>query len=283
MITAIRQSDNSKVLGNLIDKDASEIYTCDFCKKAVIHHRSDSGIKIGHFKHKSGESHCPNKNTGETEYHYRTKYDIYDYIKTSWGDKLKCIEVEKWLCNNTVRADVYVETNKNKIAIEVQATILTVSEIKTRTERYYANGIYVLWILPYDYNRLYEYVLNQENEYDWFFRDKVKLKDMEVFLYWSNNQRLIFWDLEHKYYDDFVCTFFKEHKNDDVEFRRDGEEHYYSGRTSKTIKTPSWEIGVAFDKMTVKHFQSVQAQNRTYVVPDRKIFTYERVFKTADT
>jgi competence CoiA-like predicted nuclease len=275
MLTAIRQSDNLKVLGNQIDKNLSETYTCDFCKKVVIHHKSDSRIKVGHFKHKTGESHCPN-NFPETEYHLNTKIDIYNYIKESWGDKLKCLEIEKWVCNNSARADVYIETNRNKIAIEVQATILTVSEIKSRTEKYYSSNIYVLWILPYDYQRLHRYILNRNNEYDWFFQDKVKLKDMEVFLYWSNKQRLIFWDLNHKYYDTFVCTFFTEHKNDDVDFWRDGEQHLYSGRTSKTIKTPTSEIEVSFDKMLPKHYKTTQAQNRTYEIPDRKVFTYDR-------
>lgn len=279
MITAIRKSDNKKVLGNLIDKNASESYDCDYCKKSVVHHKSDNGIKIGHFKHKKGESHCPNQITGESEYHYKTKYDIYDYISSNWGNKLKIIEIEKWICNNSMRADIYIETKKNKIAIEVQATILTVSEIKRRTEKYTENGIYVLWILPYQYNRFYEYVLNQRNEYDWFMREKVKFKEMEIFLYWANNQRLIFWDLEHEHYDAFVCGFFEEHKNDDVEFRKDGEEHFYSGRTAKTIKKPKDEIEVTFDKMLVKDFPIVDAKNRPYNIPFRKIFTYELVLK----
>lgn len=283
MITAIRQSDNKKVLGNVIDKNVSDTYICDYCKKSVIHHKSESGIKIGHFKHKTGESHCPNQSTGETEYHYKTKYDIYEYVNSNWGDKLKIVEVEKWICNNTVRSDVYIETKKNKIAIEVQATILTVSEIKARTEKYTANGIYVLWVLPYDYGRLYEYILNTENKYERFRRDKVKLKDMEVFLYWSNNQRLIFWDLNHEYYDDFVCMHFDEHKSDDVEFKRDGEENYYTGRTAKTMKKPTWDINVPFDKMLVKDLPEIPAQNRPYSIPSRKIFTYERVIKHADT
>lgn len=280
MITAIKFSDNTKVFGNVIEKDKTEGYSCEYCKKQVIHHKSDSGVKIGHFKHKNGESHCPNKVNGETEYHYRTKYDIYQYIKEGWDEKLEIIEVEKWLCNNTIRADVYLETKtkKNKIAIEVQATILTVSEIKARTEKYTENGIFVLWILPYSYNRFYEYILDLENKYDWFLRKKVKLKEMEVFLYWSNNKRLFFWDLEHIYYDGFTCMFFEEHQNEDVEFRRDGEEHYYSGKISKTIKVPSWDISLKFDQFSTRFYNKTEAQNRTYEVPDRKIFTYEHQF-----
>jgi len=283
MITSIRQSDNQKVLGNVIMKDTSESYICEFCKKNVIHHKSDSGVRIGHFKHKTGESYCPNQMTGETEYHYRTKYDIYEYINSNWGDKLKLIEIEKWICNNTIRSDIYIETKKSKIAIEVQATILTVSEIKSRTEKYTQNDIYVLWILPYENDRLYEYVLDDENKYDWFLREKVKLKEMEVYLYWSNNRRLIFWDLSHEYYNSFICTFFDEHKSDDVEFMRDGEEHYYTGRTAKTIKSPTWEKCVNFNDMIVKEYPSTKAKNRMYSVGRRKIFTYELYNKLLGT
>ena len=279
MITAIRQSDNKKVLGNVIVKNPSESYRCDYCEKNVIHHKSDSEIKIGHFKHKSGESDCPNQKTGESVYHYNAKYDIYKYITTNWGDKLKTIEVEKWLLNKTIRSDIYIETKKNKIAIEVQANILTVSEIRDRTEKYTANNIYVLWILPYNYRNFYEYKLDLENNYDWILKDKVRFKEMEIFLYWSNNQRLFFWDLGHKYFDSFVCAFFKEYKNNDVEFKRYGEEHFYTGKTAKTIKTPSWDIEVSFNKMIVKDYPKINAKNRPYIIPDRKIFTYENNYE----
>ena len=86
------------------------------------------------------------------------KLGIYNYIKRNWGDKLLIIEPEKWICNKTIRPDVYIETRKKtKIAIEVQASILPVTEIKRRTEKYYKEGIYVLWVLLYDFHRFYEY------------------------------------------------------------------------------------------------------------------------------
>lgn len=92
MLKAIRQSDNKPVIGALIDKDRNAVYNCDYCKKVVIHHKSDSGEKVGHFKHKPGESHCPNQ-VKETEEHIRTKLDIYSYIKDGWGSKLRVLEV----------------------------------------------------------------------------------------------------------------------------------------------------------------------------------------------
>lgn len=91
MLVAIRQSDKKSVIGALIQKDQSAIYVCDYCKNAVIHHKSDSGEKIGHFKHKPGESHCPNQ-TKETEEHIRTKLDIYEYIKEGWVQGLKFLK-----------------------------------------------------------------------------------------------------------------------------------------------------------------------------------------------
>lgn len=275
MLLARRLSDNKKVFGNIIDKDVSETYICDYCKKMVIHHKSTSKIKLGHFKHKPNESDCPNQRNGETEYHLKTKYDIYNYIEVNWGNKLKIIEVEKWICNNTIRSDIYLETKKNKIAIEIQTTFLTVFEIKERTVKYTANDIYVLWILPYNYSRFYEYILDLDNKYDWFLINKVRLKEMEIFLYWSYNQHLFFWDLTHKYSDDFICILFNEYKNDDVEFIRDGEEHNYLGKIAKTIKRPIYEINVRFDKMITKDLSQTDVKNRQYKVPSRKLFTYK--------
>ncbi|MBK7683845.1 MAG: hypothetical protein IPJ26_15875 [Bacteroidetes bacterium] len=99
MLTAIRQSDKKKVIGEDIDKNKSETYYCEYCENPVTHNKSDSKIKVGHFKHKSGEPFCPN-NAGETLEHIKTKLGIYNYIKENYWDKLQEIEPEKWICKS---------------------------------------------------------------------------------------------------------------------------------------------------------------------------------------
>lgn len=280
MLTAIRDSDNKKVLGLDIEKNKDETYHCEYCKKEAIHHKSESQVRIAHFKHKQGASTCPNQ-TKETEWHYKTKYDIFNYIQNNWKDKLKVLEVEKWIFNNSIRSDVFIETSKNKIAIEVQATILTPSEIKRRTMKYFQNGVAVMWILPFEYKRLHEYQKNRfkysEGDDDWIWvkREKVKFKEMEIWLYWAYFKNLIFWDLEHRYSDEFIFAEFTEYKSDDVEFRRDGEDHFYYGKTAKTMKSVKRiKYDIPFDKLTVSYSKEFEAPFRNYVIPERKIFTY---------
>lgn len=281
MITAIRKSDNEKVIGSIIPKDKNAEYTCEYCAKNVIHNRSDSRIRIGHFKHKHGDSHCPNQSK-ESEYHIKTKLDIYDYIKNGWGKKLRLIELEKWICNNSIRPDIYIETRKSKIAIEVQATILTVSDIKKRTEKYNKNNIHVLWILPFVYSRIWENRIvemgygGDENKYDWCLSEKVKMKDMEIFLYWAYYKKLIFWDLEHEHSNSFIAVGFEEYKSDDADFWKDGEEHSYSGRTAKTIKSASWiKYNLQFTDFSTTFAKEFKAPYRNYVIPERELFTYD--------
>jgi competence CoiA-like predicted nuclease len=281
MLTAIKTKDNKKVIGNFIEKDNQSEYICEYCRKNVIHHKSKSQIRTGHFKHRQGDSDCPNQ-TKETEYHIKTKLDIYSYIQKGWGNQLKLIELEKWICENSIRPDIYIETNKNKIAIEVQATILTVSEIKRRTEKYNLNDINVLWILPFDYERIWERKVVEfgygydKNIFDWRLSDKVKMKEMEVFLYWANFKKLIFWDLEHKYSNSFISVGFEEYRGADVEFWRDGLEYSYSGKTAKTIKKATWiKYNLEFTDFRTIFANEFNAPYRGYIIPNRKLFTYD--------
>jgi competence CoiA-like predicted nuclease len=278
MVVAIRQSDNKAVIGALIQKDQTAIYHCDYCKNVVIHHKSESGEKVGHFKHKPGESHCPNL-VKETEEHIRTKLDIYEYIKDGWGSKLKVLEVEKWICDNTIRPDVYIETSRNKIAIEVQATALTVDEIKRRTSRYYKNGIAVLWIMPYYHRRFMEYKYQvegyneEECDFGWSYMQSVKLKSMELFLLWAYFKNLYFWEYERVFSNGFIQVQLEKYVGEDVEFRRDGEDHYYTGKTAKTVKiVKSIRFNISFDEFRVTQAREYDVKQSNYSVPARILF-----------
>lgn len=116
------------------------------------------------------------------------------------GSRLKVLEIEKWICDNKIRPDVFIETSRNKIVIEVQATVLTVDEIKRRTSKYFKNGIAVLWVMPYYHRRFMEYTYQcegyneDEGDCGWSYLPSVKLKSMELFLHWAYFKSLYFWE-----------------------------------------------------------------------------------------
>lgn len=278
MLTAIRESDKITVIGEEIEKKSDETYFCDYCKNEVIHNKSEIKRKIGHFKHKKERLDCLN-NTNESPWHSNTKFDIFKKITTDWGKRLKFIGVEVWLSNNSIRADIYIETLRGtKIAIEVQASCLTFDEIKRRTEKYYRENIYVLWILPYKYERFSElkkeYGWCDDGQWgimfeDWHYSSNIRLKDYEIFLQKCYYKQLFFWDLEHEYSQNFIAIEFKDRSTDSVEFRRDGEEHSYNGRKTKTTKLVEnirYDIGFErFGPVNANSFQDI---------PRRAIFSY---------
>jgi|SRR5690554_651893 len=169
MLSAIRNSDSKKVIGQMIDKNADESYYCERCHEKLIHHKSKSGIRIGHFKH-NRESDCSNYKPMSYE-HLETQFQIFKYISENYK-AVENIETEKWLGNNLIRADVFLETKKGtKIGIEVQSSSISFDEISRRTELYVINNIYVFWVLLYDDSRFID--VDEEDEYN--FHKKIKL------------------------------------------------------------------------------------------------------------
>lgn len=287
MLTAIRISDGAKVIGEFTEKAPDTSYRCEKCENPVVHHRSEARLRIGHFAHKAGASFCPSG--GETLEHVQTKLDIYNYIKEGWGTKVKVLEPEAWICNRTIRPDVYVETRRGtRIAVEVQASALTVDEIMRRTKKYNTEGVHVLWVLPFEFRRFFErYIAReqrrghviQEDEGDaWIHCDKVRLHGYEQFIYWAYLKRLIMWDLEHKHSDGFVVIELSQHVGEDVTFYTSGgEEHYHSGKKSKTQKVVDRVIGnVEFDQFEPNVFRiDFTMKFLPYSIPARHIMNFD--------
>ncbi len=286
MLTAIRLSDKAKVIGEFIEKNTAAQYCCENCEKPVVHHRSEARLRVGHFAHKAGASFCASG--GETLEHMRTKLDIYAYLKDGWGSKLKTLELEAWISKRAIRPDVYIETHKgNRIAIEVQASALTVDEITRRTRKYHSEGIHVLWVLPFEFPRFFErylarayrlgYTIDEHDTDQWIYRDKVRLHAYEQFIYWVYLKRLVMWDLDHKHSDGFVVTELSQHVSDDVTFySKGGEEHSYSGKKSKTQKVVDRIIGdVGFDQFEPNVFHSdFTMKFLPYSIPARHIMNF---------
>lgn len=284
MLTSIRFSDKTKVIGSKIEKATNEQYFCEYCSKEVIHHKSSSRIKIGHFKHKPGHSFCPN--IPETPEHLATKIGIYNYIKQGWYKGLKMIELEKWICNNSIRPDIYIETKKgNKIAIEVQASVLEVSEIKRRTEKYFREKIYVLWILVYDNQRFLDYrrKWGYDENSEWKLlppsfdiADRIKLKEFEVFIYWCYFKKMFLWDFRNIHSKSFIVVELDEYIGESSEFYQEGEYQYFEGKRAKTLKKlKRIRLNIEFDEFKANYGKKFKSFSRNYVIPERYILTYE--------
>jgi competence protein CoiA len=140
MMTAIRQLDGQKVGAWEADRE-DRPFVCPCCSEVVTLRRG--GIIAPHFAHKPPVL-CE-YGTGESEEHRRCKISIYealiDHPRVS-----KC-EMERDL--GAVRPDVSAYINGVPVALEVQASNLTLEKIARRTAEYARRGIYVLWLPVY--------------------------------------------------------------------------------------------------------------------------------------
>lgn len=274
MLTAIRKSDSLKVIGYEIEKDKNEIYYCDFCDSEVIHHKSKSQVKIGHFKHQKENSSCAN-NQPESEHHIKTKKDIRDYLHEK-HKSFNIIELEKWICNKSIRPDVYIETAKNtKIAIEVQVSQITVDQMIHRTERYYKNDIHVLWVLVWNLSKISksEYVYN-DCHYGCYNRDcnhQVKLTEMELFISSLNFNKLIFWDYHHSYGQNFYIVSLDKFIGESSEYYSEsGEYIYHNGRVAKNKKIiTDIRYNFHFEEFRPKTHNEFKIPFKSYSIPKR--------------
>ncbi|MGO9265463.1 MAG: competence protein CoiA [Candidatus Binataceae bacterium] len=137
MLTAIRQSDKTKVLARIVVR-AESPFLCPLCLREVILRKGK--IKVHHFAHKPPVT-C-SLGAGETEEHHRAKLAIYDALRVN--TLVSDVELEKDLGGSV--ADVYARISGVRVAVEIQRSSLTVNEIVARTQNYHRLQIAVLWI-----------------------------------------------------------------------------------------------------------------------------------------
>jgi competence protein CoiA len=143
MLTAIRQLDGLKVGAWEAERDERP-FLCPCCSEVVTLRRG--GIIAPHFAHKPPVT-CE-YGTGESEEHRRCKIAIYEALINH--PRVRKCEMERDL--GAVRPDVSAYINNIPVAIEVQASNLTLEKIRRRTEAYARRGIYVLWLPIYKEN-----------------------------------------------------------------------------------------------------------------------------------
>lgn len=140
MLTAIRQVDGQKVGAWEVEKREAP-FVCPCCSEVVTLRRG--GIKAPHFAHQPPVT-CE-YGAGESEEHRRCKMAIYEAL-VAHPSVTKC-EVERDL--GAVRPDVSAYINRVPVAVEVQASRLTLERIARRTAEYARRGICVLWLPIY--------------------------------------------------------------------------------------------------------------------------------------
>lgn len=137
MLTATRQSDNTKVLARQTEKvDAP--FSCPRCVGEVILRKGQ--IKVHHFAHKPPVT-C-SLGQGETEQHLRAKLAIYDALLPK--ENVTDLEIEEDF--GTSVADIFARIDGKPVAVEIQRSALSVNDIVARTRNYHRLGIAVLWV-----------------------------------------------------------------------------------------------------------------------------------------
>lgn len=116
-------------------------FMCPCCSEVVTLRRG--GIIAPHFAHQPPVT-CE-YGSGESEEHRRCKIAIFEALAAHPSVR-KC-EMERDL--GAVRPDVSAYINNVPVAIEVQASNLTLEKIAHRTEEYARRSIYVLWLPIY--------------------------------------------------------------------------------------------------------------------------------------
>lgn len=115
-------------------------YFCPECGEEVL--LKKGRIITHHFSHKSG-SNCSN-GKGESKEHLRAKYLLYNWAVNSG---MNCdLELAIPTPMGPRRADVYIEDNGVKYALEVQKSPIEWEMLEKRTESYRSASVHVIWI-----------------------------------------------------------------------------------------------------------------------------------------
>jgi competence protein CoiA len=141
LITSIRESDGQKVLARDSEKRDGPFY-CPKCQHEAILRKGK--VRIHHFAHKP-PVFCQYGH-GESELHRTCKQTLFDCLNQEKGSAI--CELEKDL--GKVVPDIFYIIGNVKVAVEVQISTLTMSQIIERTKEYYKLGIYVLWLPVFD-------------------------------------------------------------------------------------------------------------------------------------
>ncbi|WP_208590179.1 competence protein CoiA [Gracilibacillus suaedae] len=121
-----------------IKQKRKEKFFCPACNEPLI---IRAGMKnTPHFAHHS-KSNC--SLSGEGSYHENGKKDIYLWLHAQGYP----VKLEHYFPGIKQRADIFLEMEKKKIAVEYQCASISIQEICRRTAGYRSIGVIPIWIL----------------------------------------------------------------------------------------------------------------------------------------
>ncbi|WP_040979702.1 competence protein CoiA [Oceanobacillus jeddahense] len=121
-------------------KQSKEIFYCPICKERVII-RSGERV-IPHFAHLP-HTECLLSGGGEGVYHEKGKLQLFKWL-SHFNMKT---ELEVYFPEISQRADIFVQIEEKKIAIEFQCARVSQEEILSRMQGYKSIGMESIWIL----------------------------------------------------------------------------------------------------------------------------------------
>lgn len=124
--------------GMLLQLRKEKNFYCPVCQHDLL--LKVGTKKIPHFAHQK-DSVC-SLNHGESIAHMEGKYKLYEWL----ASQMKKVELEKYIKPIEQRADVYFDSDGNKVAIEFQRSHLPQALFLQRTSGYHEQDIHVLWL-----------------------------------------------------------------------------------------------------------------------------------------
>jgi len=117
-----------------------EQFFCPSCKETVIVRAGPQVIP--HFAHLA-HTNCSQHEGGEGKYHLQGKLQLYHWLL----NQNIPTELEAFIPEINQRPDLFIQTKKNKIAIEYQCVTIPLSVIRKRNKGYRKANIVPIWIL----------------------------------------------------------------------------------------------------------------------------------------
>jgi len=239
-------------------------YFCPQCGAPV--YLRNGLVKVEHFAHSTRTS-C--EYSGETTIHLQMKYQIFQSLK-ALESHVKSITLEKLL--GTARPDIYIEGTHRNIAIEVQASALTPSQIISRTENYYKLGVYVLWVIPYDNTRFMK-----RNRVTGLPDRTFRVKEYERIIMQMSFKSLTLWDINQDYSQGLIVFKVGDSYTEGANFydKSRGEHVSYNPRLQKTIKViEKVKREVSIPEFKFNGLKAFSMSHAAYDLPARKLAYY---------
>ncbi|WP_183560865.1 competence protein CoiA family protein [Mucilaginibacter sp. SP1R1] len=223
-----------------------ERFVCTGCAGTMF--LKNGMVRVAHFAH-APESHCAFARY-ESELEVTYKVSIYEALVERYGAKGR-IDVEHTGIAGC-RPAVFINGRKHRIAIELLVDATDVREIINKSEIYFALNVGVIWVLPFDSERLNG--------------DRLKMKEHEKLLCFMNNKRLLFWHLRRK---SFSVAEFGAAYGESTEFydKNQGDMVYYEGRKLRSTFNITNLINNIYPEDLTRWVSSKRFEMETYKYP----------------